>query len=156
MVTCIDSAAAASTANQAQSAQLSVTRNEVNYNWDQVQYAAVDNGRIDETSMGSIKVTKNKKDEIKKVTLRLREVQEVGSSSTDDSNNAIDSSTYQDQGANIEATKDSANIKTNQLQLTSKESNGVIKQTQVTVIKVKLTKDGVKTTVKMKQKSKTK
>jgi hypothetical protein len=159
MVTCVDSVAASSSADQGQLAHLSVTRDEVSYYSGQGQLATVDNGEIEQTSMSKIKVVKDKDDNIKKVKVKLREVQEIDSSSTDDSTNAIDSNAIdlrEYQEANIATTKDSADIGTYQSQQASMTSNGVIKQKQVTVITVKFTKEGVKTTVKMKQKQKAK
>ena len=154
MTTCMDCVAASSTAGQVQTAQISVTRDGVSYDMNQQQAAAVDNGEIEQASMVKQKVVYDKNGNIKKVTLKMRQVQEVDSSSTDDSTNAIDLEAYQ--YANIATTENGANIGLEQAQLASEESGGEIKQKQVTVIKVKFKKDGVKTTVKMKQKQQVK
>jgi len=81
--------------------------------------------------------------------VKLCEVQKVKSSSTSESVNVIESRDYQN--ANVVTTKDSANVNLNQMQLALEDSNGVIKQKQVAVIKVKFTKHGVKVVIKMRQ-----
>jgi hypothetical protein len=154
MVTCIGSAAASSSADQVQSGQLSVTRDEVISNSNQDQLAAVDNGAIGQTSLNSLKVVTNKKGEVKKVTMKLIEVQNVDSSSTVDSTNAIDTSAYQD--VNVVKTENGANIDFNQAQMASEQSGGVIKQKQVAVVKVKFKKGDTIVKIKMKQKQKVK
>ncbi|MFZ2499220.1 hypothetical protein [Methanosarcina sp.] len=157
IATITGSAVASSSAAQSQSCQLSVTRDGVTYNLDQAQIAIVDNGMIRQFQISDMKITYDQKGKIKSVTVRLREVQKVSSSSTDyniDSINVIDLSEYQD--ANVVTTKDSANIDLRQVQIVTEQLNGKITQNQVAVIKVKFTKHGVKVVLKTKQKLKVK
>jgi hypothetical protein len=157
IATISNNALASSSAGQSQTCNLSVTRNGVTCNLDQVQIAVVDNGTIKQFQLSSIQIIKDRNGKIKSVTVRLREVQKVSSSSTDnsiDSINVIDSNEYQN--ANVVTTKDSANIDLSQVQLVTEQSNGAIKQSQVAVIKVKFTKKGVKVVIKLKQNLKVK
>ncbi|MGB9929845.1 MAG: hypothetical protein ACPK85_15835 [Methanosarcina sp.] len=141
--------AASSSADQSQSCQLSVTRDGVAYNLDQVQIAVVENGILKQYQLSDINVIYDEQGKVKKVTVKLREIQTVKSSSTTESVNIINS--YEYQNANVVTTKDSAKINLNQVQLALEDSNGVIKQKQVAVIKVKFTKHGVKVIIKMRQ-----
>lgn len=149
IATITGNAAASLSADQTQSCQLSVTRYGVIYNLDQTQIAVVENGVLKQYQLSDIKIIYDDNGKVKKVTVKLCEVQKVKSSSTSESVNVIESRDYQN--ANIVTTKDSANVNLNQMQLALEDSNGVIKQKQVAVIKVKFTKHGVKVVIKMRQ-----
>jgi hypothetical protein len=141
---------ASSLAGQSQSCNLTVTRDGVTYNLSQVQIAVVDGrGAIKQFQINDIKIIKDRNGKIKSVTVKMREVQKVCFSSTVDSIKVIDSSEYQN--AKVVTTKNSANVNLNQVQLVTEQSNGVIKQSQVAVIKVKFTKNGIKVAIKMQQ-----
>jgi len=133
-----------------------VTRDGVTYNLNQAQIEVVENGVVKAYQIYDIKITYDKKGKVKSVTLKMRQVETVISSSTDSSSTVdsikdIDSSQYQD--ANVETTADSATIKLNQVQATVENSNGTIKQVEVIKVKVRFMKNGqIKVVIKMKQK----
>ena len=161
MVTCIGTAVAGSSADQGQSATLSVTRDGVGYNSDQVQVAQVDDGEINQASSNNLKVVLDENGNVKKVVVKLKEVQEVDSQSNDvGSNNDVDSNeieTTSEQGFSVKNTENGVDVNINQLQHAEEESDGVIKQKQVAVVKVKFKKNGeTKVVVKLKQKQKVK
>jgi hypothetical protein len=155
MVTCIGTATAGSSADQGQSATLSVSRDGVSYDSGQAQIAQVDNGEINQASSNDLKIVYNKNGNVKKVVAKLKEVQKVDSWSNDNDYNEIDTSS--EQGFSVSQTEDAVDINFNQLQHAAEASDGVIKQKQVAVLKVKLKKNGEeKVTVKLKQKLKVK
>lgn len=156
ITTITGSAVASSSAEQNQNCTLMVTRDGVTYNLNQAQIEVVENGVVKAYQIYDLKITYDKKGKVKSVTLKMRQVQNVISSSTDSSSTVdsikdIESSQYQD--ANVVTTKDSANINLNQVQATLENSNGTIKQVEVIKVKVKFLKNGkIKVVIKMKQK----
>jgi valyl-tRNA synthetase len=153
MVTCIGTAIAGSSASQGQSATLSVTRDGYAYNSDQVQFAQVVDGQINQASSNGLKVVYDKNGNIKKVVAKLKEVQEVSSSSNDNDYNEI--ATSSEQGFSVSNTENGVDVNVKQLQKAAEKSGGEIKQKQVAVVKVKFKKNGeVKVTVKLKQNQK--
>lgn len=152
------SAVASSSADQSQSGQLTVTRDGICCNLDQAQIAVVDeNGNIIQCELSDVHITYDKYGKIKSVTLKLKQIQKVSSTSTDPSSTAVSTSDVSSsQDANVVTTKDSASVSFNQVECSLQSSSGVIKQVQIAIVKVKFTKHGVKVIVKLKQKVKVK
>jgi hypothetical protein len=156
ITTITGSAVASSSAEQNQNCTLVVTRDGVTYNLNQAQIEVVEDGVVKAYQIYDIKITYDKKGKVKSVTLKMRQVENVISSSTDSSSTVdsikdIESSQYQ--VANVKTTADSATINLNQVQATVENSNGTIKQVEIIKVKVKFLKNGkIKIVIKMKQK----
>jgi hypothetical protein len=142
-VTCIGTAVAGSSATQGQSAEI------------------IDgDGEITQAGQASVKVVSDKNGNVKKVVAKLKEVQQVDSRSDDGDSNEIGTNsneidTYSEQGFSASNTENGVNVNFDQLQHAEETSDGVIKQKQVAVVKVKFKKNGeTKVVVKLKQKQK--